>query len=45
MPTQKTQREERERDKECVGERDPWPFDSSFYVLFFFLPLGLLYVN
>ena len=45
MLTQKTRREERERDRECVGERDPWPFGSSFYVFFFFLPLGLPYVN
>ena len=41
MPTQRC-KEKRERMCACAGEKDPWPFDSSFCV---FSPLGLPYVN
>ena len=43
----RTQRGERERTRVpvCVGEREPQPFGSSFYMFFFFLPLGMPYVN
>ena len=48
MPTQKTQRGERERQRAHLGRKEtpphPWPFGSSYY-MFFFLPLGLPYVN
>jgi len=47
--TKDTKRRERERETERVHlptwERDPMPFDSSFYMFFFPLPLGLPYVN
>ena len=47
MPTQKTQRGERERQRAHLGRKEtpphPWPFGSSYYMIFF-LHLGLPYV-